>query len=177
MKSSVRRPSRSISQRPTKVKTRLVTADADRLQERGLRAEAGKFKDAGSEIEDRVDAGKLVEKSNQDGEQGSAFEGELSRNVPKRPAPTMPAAIESASSVISAGETPGCDPLQNSQSRPRDHPCGSAASAGFREGRSRTTHRAATERRRLRASSARHFRQCRRAARWKRKRSGCRKRC
>jgi len=44
-------------------------ADANGLQQRGFRAQPGKFKYAWGEIENRIDAGELVEKCNQDGEQ------------------------------------------------------------------------------------------------------------
>ena len=44
-------------------------ADADRLQQRGFCAEAGKFKNARREIQNRVDARHLIEERNQDGEQ------------------------------------------------------------------------------------------------------------
>src|ERR1700732_3636191 len=44
-------------------------ANSDRLQQSSFCGEAGQFKDAGSEVQNRIDAGKLVEESNQDGEQ------------------------------------------------------------------------------------------------------------
>ena len=44
-------------------------ADADGLEQRCFRSQAGKFKYARREIENRIDAGELVEKRNQDGKQ------------------------------------------------------------------------------------------------------------
>src|SRR5271169_2012582 len=44
-------------------------ANADGLQQCGLCAKAGEFKDAGSEVQNRIDARHLVEECNQDGEQ------------------------------------------------------------------------------------------------------------
>src|SRR5580693_7393399 len=44
-------------------------ANANRLQQRGLCTEAGEFKDAGSKIQNRIDARHLIEERNQDGEQ------------------------------------------------------------------------------------------------------------
>src|ERR1019366_2156315 len=45
-----------------KRKNEIGDADADRLQQRSLRSQAGQFKDPRSEIENRVDPGELVEK-------------------------------------------------------------------------------------------------------------------
>ena len=53
---------------PDKSKNQICDADADGLQERGFGAESGEFEDARREIKDRVDAGKLVEERDQDGE-------------------------------------------------------------------------------------------------------------
>src|SRR5580658_7924247 len=44
-------------------------ANTNRLQQRCFCAEAGKFEYAGREVQDRIDAGKLVKEGNQDGEQ------------------------------------------------------------------------------------------------------------
>ena len=50
-------------------KNQIGNADADRLQQRGFRGEAGQFKDAWREIQNRIDARHLVEEGDQDGQQ------------------------------------------------------------------------------------------------------------
>jgi hypothetical protein len=44
-------------------------ANADGLQQRGLRTESGHFKNARRKVEHRIDAGELVKKGDQEGEQ------------------------------------------------------------------------------------------------------------
>src|SRR5258708_28569623 len=63
-------------------KNEIGNADADRLQQRGFCAEASQFKYARREVQNRIDAGELVEERNQDGEQdgfAEALRPEMSR--------------------------------------------------------------------------------------------------
>ena len=48
--------------------------DADRLQERGFLSQSGHFENAGRKVEDRINAGELVEKGDQEGELDRGFE-------------------------------------------------------------------------------------------------------
>ena len=56
---SVRRPKPVNEPETDKSENQIRDADADRLQQRGLRAQSGKFKDARREIENRIDARKV----------------------------------------------------------------------------------------------------------------------
>src|SRR5208337_2576807 len=65
-----RASSQSVNQpEANKGKNEIGNADADRLQQRRLCPEPSKFKDARSEVENRVDAGELIEERNQNGQQ------------------------------------------------------------------------------------------------------------
>src|ERR1700716_2736404 len=63
-------PAQAVNQPETDESENEVShANADRLQQSSFCAEAGEFKDARSEVQNRVDARKLVEEGNQDGKQ------------------------------------------------------------------------------------------------------------
>ena len=65
-----RAPAQPVNQPESdKSENQIGDADADGLQQRGFCAEAGQFKDAGREVQNRIDAGELVEEGDQDGEQ------------------------------------------------------------------------------------------------------------
>src|ERR1039457_1371981 len=63
-------PSQPVNQpEADKGENEIGDANPDGLQERGFCAEAGKFKYAGREVQNRIDARELVEEGNQNGEQ------------------------------------------------------------------------------------------------------------
>src|SRR3978361_670205 len=65
-----RAPPQSVNQPETdESENQIGHANTNRLKQRSFCAQAGEFKDAGSEIQNRVDAGELVEEGNQDREQ------------------------------------------------------------------------------------------------------------
>ena len=65
-----RAPAQPVNQpKPDKSKHEICGANADGLKQRGFFGQSGHLKYAGREIENRVDAGQLVEKGDQEGEQ------------------------------------------------------------------------------------------------------------
>src|SRR5579864_5126859 len=63
-------PAESIDQpEPDEREYKIGDTDADRLQQRRLRAQAGQFKDARGEVQNCVDARELIEERDQDSEQ------------------------------------------------------------------------------------------------------------
>ena len=177
MVSRVRRPSRSISHRPTKVKIEIGDADADGLEQGRLRAEAGHLEDARREVEDRVDPRQLIEERDEEREQDRHAQ-------PHRPeaAVSLPLALRRRrrsrqSSLDLRGLASGS--ISASTFRPR------CAITFARQQPPRTlrqpeAHHGVDHRReslRRRASSARRARRFHAAARWRRRRRRCRARC
>ena len=65
-----RAPAQPVNQpQADKSKDQIGHADADGLQQRGLRTQTSQLKNARREIKNRIDAGKLVEKRDEDGQQ------------------------------------------------------------------------------------------------------------
>ena len=92
---------------PDEGEDQIGDADADRLQQRGLRAQPGQFEDARREIENRIDAGELVEERDEDGEQDRHAQP-ARPEICLRQFPAEDAAmISSASASISAADASG----------------------------------------------------------------------
>ena len=106
-------------------------ADADGLQQRGLCAEAGQLEDARREVEDRVDAGELVEERDEEREQDGHAQPPRPEARALRPARADAATISSASASSSAARRVGLDELQHLRARARGRLSARAASAGF----------------------------------------------
>src|ERR1700683_393047 len=65
-----RTPAQAVDQPESdKCENEIGKANANRLQQGGLRAETGKFKDARGEVQNRIDARHLIEECNQNGEE------------------------------------------------------------------------------------------------------------
>ena len=156
MKSSVRRPSRSMSHRPTKVKIRLVTPMPTDCSSAAFAPSPVSLENARREVEHRVDAGELVEEGDQESPAGSGCARRRVQKCADDAFAEEAAAISSAWASICAVRGFRFDELQHLQTGLAVALPARSASAGFREGQSTAACREATETPRRRASSARH---------------------